>query len=308
MVGKMKTNPIHSIIITTLAFIPIVSCKNPGWTIPHQPSSSSSSSSSNILVAGSANLDTFLPLKRLPTPGENLSLLPNTNPTIDIPGGKGCNQAIACSKLLSPQQSNHHETKVHFLCRLGDAKVDEPTLKILHELEANHVNLDYCEQCEGMSCGRGYVFLEKDTGKVSAVVSGGSNLYGWKDWELDGDDGDDGNGDKSENNETKSSIDTYLKNLFESTRPRCLLLQREIVENVNYRLAEYVKQQKDCDSDRTIVLQDIGGEDRSMTKEMMELCDYIMPNESELLRLVQTFVSEEEFDALNDVWGDRDDY
>ena len=38
-----------------------------------------------------------------------------------------------------------------------------------------------------------------------------------------------------------------------------------------------------------VVLQDIGGEERPMDREMMEACDYLIPNESELLRLVRSF-------------------
>ena len=53
----------------------------------------------SILVAGSANVDTFLPVARFPSPGENLTLLPGRDPEVDVPGGKGCNQAIAASRI-----------------------------------------------------------------------------------------------------------------------------------------------------------------------------------------------------------------
>ena len=283
----MKTlhrHKLSSIISSFLLSIPIVSCNQ--------------STSSSILIAGSANLDTFLPLKRLPNPGENLTLLPNTNPIIDVPGGKGCNQAIACSKLsknddnfdLDNSRSSMSRKKVHFISRLGDINIDQPTLKLIHVLEENHVDIKQSMQCKELSSGRGYVFLEKDTGKVSAVVSGGSNLYGWNDWES----------------LVKGS---YLDTIFESTQPKCLLLQREIPENVNYNLAKYVKtvhnkkKSSDC---QTIVLQDIGGEDRPMSSEMLSVCDYIMPNETELIRLVKTFATEEEWDEIQQMLRNHD--
>ena len=54
-----------------------------------------------IVVIGSVNADVFLPVQRLPVEGENLTLLPGKFPSADIPGGKGCTQAIAASKLYA---------------------------------------------------------------------------------------------------------------------------------------------------------------------------------------------------------------
>jgi hypothetical protein len=42
--------------------------------------------SSSILVAGSLNADTFLPVHRFPSPGENLTLVRNQHPMVDVPG------------------------------------------------------------------------------------------------------------------------------------------------------------------------------------------------------------------------------
>ena len=53
-----------------------------------------------LLVVGSANADTFLPVKRLPVEGENLTVPPGRAVEIDVPGGKGCNQAVAAAKFL----------------------------------------------------------------------------------------------------------------------------------------------------------------------------------------------------------------
>jgi hypothetical protein len=48
--------------------------------------SSTTSAQSSILVAGSLNADTFLPVHRFPSPGENLTLIRNQHPMIDVPG------------------------------------------------------------------------------------------------------------------------------------------------------------------------------------------------------------------------------
>ena len=66
---------------------------------PPAPAASSTSSSAlsrtathsqnavqSILVAGSLNADTFLPVHRIPSPGENLTLVRNQHPMVDVPG------------------------------------------------------------------------------------------------------------------------------------------------------------------------------------------------------------------------------
>jgi sugar/nucleoside kinase (ribokinase family) len=92
--------------------------------------------------------------------GENLTLLPGKFPQIDIPGGKGCNQAIACSKL------SKNSNTVTFLGQFGN---DEGASILRSALVENNVNVDLC----GISAypsGRGYVFLEKESGKVGTFV------------------------------------------------------------------------------------------------------------------------------------------
>lgn len=242
----------------------------------------------NLLIAGSSNLDTFLRLRRLPQPGENLTLLPNTQPIIDIPGGKGCNQAIACKKLSSHSSEG---AAVSFLGRIGNDKSGGAIIRKI--LQEHSVNIDHVEECEEFPTGRGYVFLEQDTGKVSAVVSGGSNMYGW--------------GLHSDNVEALDSMassvsskimlysEDYLDDLFAGVN--CLLLQREIPEAVNFILAKHAKGMKDRNSSHIVVLQDIGGEERDMDSAMMSQCDYIMPNLTELKRLVKSLSNSTDVDT-----------
>lgn len=234
---------------------------------------------SNVAVAGSANLDTFLPIQRLPQPGENLTLLPNTFPISDVPGGKGCNQAIACRKLS-------FQTKCSFLGRIGSDGGSEIIERVLRE---HQVNVDHLQKCRDLPTGRGYVFLERDTGKVSAVVSGGSNLYGWGDFQ----------------DSAAENVDDLLQNLLDikgkdssvaesdaSSMKHCLLLQREVPEFVNLKLAICAKKRN------IIVLQDAGGEDRTISREMLTNCDYIMPNLTELQRLVRSLDNADDVDGL----------
>ena len=53
---------------------------------PPAATSSATSAQSSILVAGSLNADTFLPVHRFPSPGENLTLIRNQHPMVDVPG------------------------------------------------------------------------------------------------------------------------------------------------------------------------------------------------------------------------------
>ena len=249
-----------------------------------------------ILIAGSANMDTFLPIHHLPSPGENLLLLDNHHP-FDAPGGKGCNQAIACEKLLAVNLDADADADVdtdaascvRFVGRIGQ---DEAGIALRQVLQMNKVDIEYLQTYTTLPVptGRGYVFLEKESGQVSAVISGGCNLdlNGWKEYlKIDTDTGTDTDKDVGASMESESSM---MKNMFSSKGNThrndytCLMLQREIPEYVNRAFAQYAK------SKGMLILQDIGGEERGMDEDMMGLCDYLMPNLTELERLVLSVV------------------
>jgi len=243
-----------------------------------------------MLIIGSQNLDTILPLRRLPNEGENLTLL--KNPIVDVPGGKGCNQAIACSKLLTPSSKRR---KVAFLGQNGNC---EGAKKLTRTLEQHDVEVLHCGTCNESPTGRGYIFRQESDGKVSAVVSGGSNMYGWKEWETywlkyeeTGDTAEEGNEDENTINE--QYLDELLL-LNQNDGIKCVLLQREIPEYVNLVIARHAKKKSAND---VIILQDVGGEDRPMSEEMISLCDYIIPNQSELKRLVTRFTKDDNDDS-----------
>lgn len=227
-----------------------------------------------IVVAGSSNLDTFLHIQRLPNPGENLTLLPGSQPNIDVPGGKGLNQAVACKKL---SDFHYH---VSFISRLGHAD-DSIIRNVLHEYDVDSTYCQTDQECK-YSTGRGYVFLEKSTGRVSAVVSGGANMYAWSDWE---------------NMLSCEGRDDLLSSLLKDTS--CILLQCEVPQFVNILIAkeaQRINSLKSSDEEKIIVCLDVGGEDRSIDLELLECCDYVIPNESELKRLIDK----------NDVFSDED--
>jgi len=217
--------------------------------------------SNNILVVGSINADTFLPVERLPVEGENLTLRPGHQPIVDVPGGKGCTQAVAASKLGA---------RVTFVGQFGNDAVAEV---LQQALEHNHVNVMHSGYHPHLPSGRGYVFLTS-SGQVSAVVSGGSNADGWKSWK------------KAWERYQKQPDSIVLEGLVDTLLQdcKCIILQREVPEYVNRLIAACAKVRGNI-----LVVQDVGGEDRPMDAEHLKCCDYLIPNESEIRRLVKSF-------------------
>mmetsp|Transcript_21652 Transcript_21652/g.36797 ORF Transcript_21652/g.36797 Transcript_21652/m.36797 type:complete len:766 (-) Transcript_21652:1379-3676(-) len=232
----------------------------------------------SILVAGSLNVDTFLPISRFPSSGENLTLLPNTHPLVDVPGGKGCNQAIACAKLSSStQQTQQKILRVAFLGQFGN---DSASQILQSALTSNNVNIDLCGKSKQHPSGRGYVMIVPDSGEVSAVISPGSNFYGWSKWGVK----NPTDNDQQQPNELLT--DDEIKQMIS---PHSLLqLQCEIPDLVNKRLASAANKLN------IPVILDVGGEDRHMDRELLQCCDYLIPNETELERLAGHYTDENE--------------
>ena len=161
---------------------------------------------------------------------------------------------------------------------------------MLHSaLEEAGVDCSHCGFHADLSSGRGYVFLQAQTGSVSAVVSGGSNALGWTEWEHAWEERQKRIGSFSPS-QSRSDLEDRLERILEEEGVRCVLLQREVPECVNLLIASCVEDYNNNreSDDKIEVFQDLGGEDRPMSKQMMELCDYIVPNESELKRLVKS--------------------
>ena len=65
-----------------------------------------------------------------------------------------------------------------------------------------------------------------------------------------------------------------------------LLMQREIPEQVNIEAAKYVKEQGG------ITILDMGGKDDPISKDLLNLVDYLSPNETELERIFKVLEGE----------------
>lgn len=217
----------------------------------------------NVLVVGSVNIDTYLPVQRLPRPGENLT-------TLRVPwhqwGGKGLTQAVALSKLLKQQQQQQQQR----VCFVGQVGYDLPDTR---DILSSRLHW-HCVVHEDLPCGRGYVTLCETTGQVSAIVSGGSNEYGWTEW-------------KQRWEQFQSTTTTriliiwpYLHELLSQNNIQCILLQCEVPDYVNQFLCQYVK----THFPHILTVQDAGGADRPM--QHLPNVDFLMLNQIELNRLV----------------------
>ena len=234
----------------------------------------------SILVAGSLNVDTFLPISRFPSSGENLTLLPNTNPLVDVPGGKGCNQAIACAKLSSSTQLTQREQpRVAFLGQFGN---DAASQILQSALTSNNVDIHLCGKSKHHPSGKGYVMIVPESGEVSAVISPGSNFYGWSKWGVK---------NPTDNDEQHAHELLTDEEIIQMVSTHSLLqLQCEIPDLVNKRLASAANKLN------IPVILDVGGEDRHMDRELLQCCDYLIPNETELERLAGHYTDDNDYE------------
>jgi ribokinase len=111
----------------------------------------------HIVVVGSLNMDLVAVAPRLPLPGETLTGLEYLN----VPGGKGANQAYAAAKLGG---------RVSMLGRVGS---DEHGKVMKANLDAVGCNTDHVRITEGAS-GVALIFVAA-TGENSIVVIPGAN-------------------------------------------------------------------------------------------------------------------------------------
>ena len=113
------------------------------------------------------------------------------------------------AQLSSSSTAMKKKKCVYFLGQFGN---DAPTSKILQEaLLTNNVDISQCGYSKLYPTGRGYVMIIPRTGEVCAVVSGGSNLYGWKDWgPMTNGDYDDVKNENNNNKDDSSSSGTSI--------------------------------------------------------------------------------------------------
>lgn len=223
-----------------------------------------SAAKADILVVGSVNVDIIVPVHRLMSPGETTTA---RSPSTDIAvGGKGANQAVAAARLLSKSPINNSTIhRSRFICRFGN---DGYSDWLQNSLIDTGVDISGCGRSATLPSGQGIVLLEPD-GTASSVVVQGAN----------------DNWDSTSGANLKTSSSSYSTMVDNAN---VVMLQREIPEHVNLAVATAASKAG------IPIVQDVGGADRPISKEILKLVDFLAPNESELQRLTNMPTSTEE--------------
>ena len=114
--------------------------------------------SPRIVTVGSINIDLVAQMERLPAPGETVS----AKSLLQIPGGKGANQAVAASLLQASSL---------IIGRVGDDSF-APLLK--QELENKGVDTQYLLHSKSCSSGVALIGIDEN-GENSIVIASGAN-------------------------------------------------------------------------------------------------------------------------------------
>ncbi|RYV03370.1 ribokinase [Shewanella sp. OPT22] len=114
----------------------------------------------NITVLGSSNIDYISEVKKFPKPGE--TILSTTYRTEN--GGKGANQAIACSRLGG---------KTTFISCVGDDKVGSG---MLEDWKKDNLSVSSVEIIEDSVTGAAQITIDQK-GENNIIISAGANQF-----------------------------------------------------------------------------------------------------------------------------------
>jgi len=207
-----------------------------------------------LVVVGSVNADVIVPIQKMPSIGETIVAKDTAEMQagITVAGGKGANQAVACSRL---------GVNTRFVCKFGG---DANAAMLEKTLEADGVDISQCEKLYDKPSGLGLVLLQQG-GTVSCIVCSGANGA----WHED-------------------KVQQQCKQLFakegegalsQANNVACVLLQMEVPQFVNEQIAAAAT------AAGIPVFQDIGGEEREISSAHYRNCLFVSPNKSELKRL-----------------------
>lgn len=211
-----------------------------------------------ICIIGSINIDTYLSLDRLPSIGETLNTIKQTTPT--YLGGKSCNQAIAAYRTSL-------YNNIIYIAHCGNDVLGKLAIDYLQQYthrqdnNTNNIKLDISNviQHNNQSTGQAYI-LHCNDGNNSIILVNGSNYTSWS-------------------NDYNILHNRYSHIISQSC---CILLSGEIPVDINIYLATIAKQYN------IYVIYDVGGSNGCVNKQLLTLIDTIIPNETELIQLIDS--------------------
>ncbi|KEI01080.1 ribokinase [Clostridium botulinum] len=113
----------------------------------------------NICVIGSINMDVVLKVNRMAKVGETIF----ANDLKNIPGGKGSNQAIACSRMNAN------------VSMIGKVGMDGNGDILVSKLKENNINTEYIFKDYKVSTGTAIITVDNEANN-SIIVASGSNM------------------------------------------------------------------------------------------------------------------------------------
>ncbi len=113
----------------------------------------------SICVLGSMNMDVVLKVNRMAKVGETIFATELNN----IPGGKGANQAVACSRLGA---------NVYMISKVG---IDGNGEVLVKELVRDNINVDFVFKDEKHPTGTAIITVDKEANN-SIIVASGANM------------------------------------------------------------------------------------------------------------------------------------
>ena len=137
-----------------------------------------SSPKARIAVVGSLNIDFTTTTPRMPEPGETLTA---TSLSISA-GGKGANQAVACGRAASRQESNYDTSALVEVSMVGAVGKADPYFERLLKpaLDACGVDVSGIAELDGIQTGTASITVESN-GENRIMVVPGANHNGMED-------------------------------------------------------------------------------------------------------------------------------
>lgn len=126
-----------------------------------------------ISVIGSLNTDLVTVTPRLPAGGETLTATSFSTG----PGGKGANQAVACSRLSrpNPSSSSQHQTSDVVVKMVGAVGADAFGPMLLSSLQSSAVDTSSVNVVEGTTTGVAVIIVEEGSGENRILLNPGAN-------------------------------------------------------------------------------------------------------------------------------------